>query len=84
MLLTPAKKTSPNSDVENVRSYRIVQIVTHAVVYRSGECYSICPRCHRAIDREYIRFCSNCGQRLGWTGPISIDTRHPRMEAPRR
>ena len=28
--------------------------------------YSICPRCEIPIEREFVNYCSNCGQRLSW------------------
>ena len=28
--------------------------------------YSICPWCKIPMEREFINFCSNCGQRLSW------------------
>ena len=28
--------------------------------------FSVCPRCHKAIDREYTNYCSACGQKLLW------------------
>ena len=28
--------------------------------------YPVCPRCGRTMEREYMAFCSRCGQMLGW------------------
>ena len=28
--------------------------------------YSTCPRCELPIEREFVNYCSNCGQRLSW------------------
>lgn len=28
--------------------------------------YPLCPRCGVSTDRDYQRFCDNCGQRLKW------------------
>lgn len=28
--------------------------------------FPVCPRCHKAIDREYTKHCSACGQKLLW------------------
>ena len=28
--------------------------------------YSICPRCETPLEREFVNYCSNCGQRLSW------------------
>lgn len=69
---------------EQLASYRIARLVTDAVIYGNGDAYSVCPRCHCALDREYIRFCTHCGQRLGWEGPMSVDTSHPRLRNRRR
>ena len=27
---------------------------------------SVCPRCHKAIEREYTNYCTSCGQKLLW------------------
>lgn len=48
-------------------SYRIPFSVTKIVKYpTTGECYPICPRCRNSIEREYMRFCDRCGQKLSW------------------
>ena len=46
--------------------YRIPLLVTAILLLPSGDSYPICPRCDCSIDREYMRFCDRCGQRLGW------------------
>ena len=28
----------------------------------------VCPQCGRAIEREYMKYCSSCGQKLSWKG----------------
>ena len=30
--------------------------------------YPVCPRCGRTMEREYVAFCSRCGQMLDWSG----------------
>ena len=47
-------------------SYRIPLPVTEVVVFRSGDGYSVCPRCDSLLDREYMGYCNCCGQCLGW------------------
>lgn len=48
-------------------SYRIARTVLRAVWYETaGDCYPLCPRCARELEREYVRFCDRCGQRLDW------------------
>ena len=41
--------------------------VTTLRIYRVHHSeYSICPRCKIPMEREFVNFCSNCGQRLSW------------------
>lgn len=28
--------------------------------------YPVCPRCGIILEREYTKFCDNCGQKLRW------------------
>ena len=36
--------------------------------------YSICPRCKIPMEREFVNFCSNCGQKLSWELYLKGDT----------
>lgn len=47
-------------------SFRTAMPVTAAVVYRSMDAFPLCPRCGRAMEREYQSFCDRCGQKLNW------------------
>jgi len=46
--------------------YRIPLPVTQILLYPNGYSYPVCPRCRRCLDREFLRFCCLCGQRLDW------------------
>lgn len=46
--------------------YRIPLPVREVLRLPGGDCYPICPRCDRTLDREYMSFCDRCGQRLAW------------------
>ncbi|MCI8808828.1 MAG: hypothetical protein HFF84_01645 [Oscillibacter sp.] len=49
--------------------YRIPMAVEEIHVYpccQSEPAYPVCPKCAMAVEREYIAFCSSCGQRLDW------------------
>lgn len=48
-------------------SYRIPLPVTEIVEYTVDGGYPVCPRCHIPMEREYMRFCDRCGQRLNWS-----------------
>ena len=28
--------------------------------------FSVCPRCKKSLDREFQKYCDNCGQKLSW------------------
>lgn len=47
-------------------SYRIPKVVRKVIQYHDGNCYPVCPRCVKGIDREYMSYCDRCGQRLSW------------------
>ena len=49
-----------------VVSYRIPLPVTKIIVYADNSAYPLCPRCDSAIEREYVFFCDQCGQKLNW------------------
>jgi len=38
--------------------------VFHAAFGETG--YPVCPQCRCTMEREYMSFCSRCGQRLDW------------------
>ena len=49
--------------------YRLPIAVTeiHVFPYCSGgPSYPVCPRCGATMEREYMAFCSRCGQKLEW------------------
>ena len=48
---------------EEFRKPMLIKTFRH---YRDGSEYSNCPRCGTAIERDYQKFCTNCGQRLKW------------------
>lgn len=45
---------------------RIPKQVTAVLAFQSGTSYPICPWCDCTLDREYMRYCDRCGQRLSW------------------
>lgn len=60
---------SPQVDAETYATeiiYRIPLAVTQVHLFESGESYAVCPRCQQLLDREYMRFCDSCGQKLVW------------------
>lgn len=66
MPLKPTRVRRRSSSFYLAMSYRIPLQVTKVLQLSSGTAYPICPRCHGSLDREYKRFCDQCGQRLGW------------------
>ena len=47
--------------------YRMPIQVRGRLIFPNGDSYPICPRCDDLVDREYLRFCNQCGQRLEWS-----------------
>ena len=47
-------------------SYRIPRKVSQALQFKDGNVFPVCPRCEITLDREFVRFCDRCGQRLLW------------------
>ena len=47
-------------------SFRLPMPVTERLTFRNGGGFPICPRCDVSMEREYMRFCDRCGQRLNW------------------
>lgn len=47
-------------------SARTPKLVTTILALESGTACPICPRCDCTLDREYMKYCDRCGQRLSW------------------
>ena len=62
--------------VEEILLYREPKKVTEIIVHRNGETVAVCPRCHKAIDRDYQIFCDSCGQKLKWTAKRKMTVRN--------
>ena len=49
--------------------YRHAMAVTETHVFprcQGAPAYPVCPRCRQTLEREYMAFCSRCGQKLDW------------------
>ena len=46
--------------------YRVPIPIIRAIELQDGFWDPLCPRCKNAIDREFVRYCSCCGQRVSW------------------
>ena len=50
-------------------TYRIPMRVDTAVVFPrwpQDDIFYYCPRCQRLLEREFLAYCSSCGQCLDW------------------
>ena len=50
-------------------SYRVPMMVRDLMAFRQArgkDSYYICPRCQELLEREFIAYCSRCGQCLNW------------------
>ena len=52
----------PNKELSFRNSLR----VTEYIVIKGHDLYPLCPRCQISLEREYMQFCNNCGQKLSW------------------
>ena len=48
-------------------SYRVPKRVRKCILLNDS-LYAVCPRCGVSIERDYVAYCSRCGQRLNWVG----------------
>ena len=51
---------------EQALAFRTSMPVTEVLRLECDGDYPICPRCHISLEREYMKFCDRCGQRLCW------------------
>lgn len=49
-------------------SFRYPKKVFEYRIINNNVLFYICPSCRSTIDREYVRYCVNCGQHLSWRG----------------
>lgn len=47
-------------------SFCLPMAVSEIHLHRNNYAFSVCPRCHLTLDREYQAFCDRCGQALDW------------------
>ena len=48
-------------------SYRVPKRVRKCILLNDS-LYAVCPRCGVSIERDYVAYCSRCGQMLNWVG----------------
>lgn len=58
---------------DNELEYRIPKRISKIIQYKNGDVYSVCPKCGILLEREYMRFCDCCGQKLSWKGFNKIE-----------
>ena len=45
--------------------FRIPMPVTD-IIFLGNNSFSVCPRCHNSLERDFQTFCDRCGQALLW------------------
>lgn len=53
----------------SARSYRRPMAVRELMVFpaiKQDTSFYVCPRCRVTMEREFMRYCDRCGQRLNW------------------
>lgn len=57
-----------NQNIEKQLEYRKPKNVVEVVVCKgTNNSFAVCPTCKKWLDREYMGFCSVCGQHLSWS-----------------
>lgn len=49
-----------------LHSYREPMAISRLMRLQDGSGYYLCPRCSALLERDFVNFCSSCGQALGW------------------
>lgn len=57
---------TPTTPPQDELSYRADMVVRQQLRLPNGDLFSLCPRCGGFLEREYMRFCDHCGQKLNW------------------
>lgn len=70
------KSASPVAEL----SFRVPMRVTQVRLFPLDGAYPVCPQCKISMEREYQRFCVNCGQRLDWKGFKQAEIIYPNKE----
>lgn len=53
--------------IQNELAFRTPLSVTEFVYFPHNKTlFPRCPRCNITLEREYMHFCTNCGQLLSW------------------
>lgn len=66
MSFKPAAILRLGAALFSLAKYRVPMQVKELCRFCGGDIYPVCPRCGATVEREYMRFCDRCGQRLGW------------------
>ena len=51
---------------DSIVGFRTPMPVVETLLLNNGDVFPICPRCTISLDREYMKFCDRCGQKLNW------------------
>ena len=71
---TEKRQATARSLDKTIDTADVVMEVTTLRIYRVHYSeYSICPRCEIPIEREFVNYCSNCGQKLSWESFLKGD-----------
>ena len=71
---TEKRQATARSLGKTIDTADAVMEVTTLRIYRVHYSeYSICPRCEIPIEREFVNYCSNCGQSLSWESYLKGD-----------
>ena len=62
--------------IEEMLFYRFPMKIRKISVGVNNVAYPVCPRCDSNIEREYMKHCVECGQKLNWNGYYKAEIVH--------
>lgn len=67
--------TTPRVFAAQPKVFRLLpREVQETRTFKNGYTYAVCPGCGLSMEREFVHYCSNCGQRLSWNGFDMLST----------
>ena len=69
------EESAYNNFANDSISYRTKLPIKEKILYENqNSIYAVCPRCKGTVDRDYVKYCTICGQRISWAnwGKTSI------------
>ncbi len=51
----------------SLTQFRVPKMVSDLMIFQNVS-FFVCPQCGITLEREFMKYCDRCGQRLDWRG----------------